>query len=56
MPYFNVRTLSESRKCKSRSHGIMKKGNDTHKRCAEMKMNISINNLAVKLRIHGRVL
>ena len=54
MPDFDVLTLSESRKRKSRSHGIRKKGNDKRKRCATMKLNTSLNVLAVKLRIHGR--
>ena len=31
-----------------------KKGNDKRKRCAALKLNISLNDLAVKLRIHGR--
>ena len=44
----------QSRKRKSRSHGIRKKGNDKRKRCAALKLNISLNDLAVKLRIHGR--
>ena len=54
MPDFDVLTLSDSRKRKSRSHGIRKKGNDKRKRCAALKLNISLNDLAVKLRIHGR--
>ena len=54
MPDFDVLTLSESRNRKSRSHGIRKKGNDKRKRCAIMKLNTSLNDLAVKLRIHGR--
>ena len=54
MPDFDVLTLSESRKRKSRSQGIRKKGNDKRKRCAAMKLNTSLNDLAVKLRIHGR--
>ena len=32
----------------------MEKGNDKRKRCAAMKLNTSINDLAVKLRIHDR--
>ena len=28
--------------------------NDKRKRCAALKLNISLNDLAVKLRIHGR--
>ena len=54
MPDFDVLTLSESRKRKSRSHDIRKKGNDNRKRCAAMKLNTSLNDLALKLRIHGR--
>ena len=54
MPDFDVLTLSESRKRKSRSHGIRKKGNDKSKRCAAMKLITCLNDLAVKLRIHGR--
>ena len=54
MPDFDVLTLSESRKRKSRSHGIRKKGNYKRKRCPVMKLNTSLNDLAVKLRIHGR--
>ena len=54
MPDFDVLTLSDSRQRKSRSHGIRKKGNDKRKRCAALKLNISLNDLAVKLRIHGR--
>ena len=44
----------QSRKRKSRSHGIRKKGNDKRKQCAAMKLNTSLNDLAVKLRIDGR--
>ena len=54
MPDFDVLTLSKSRKCKSRSHGIRKRGNEKRKRCAAMKLNTSLNDFAVKLRIHGR--
>ena len=50
----DVLTLTESRKRKYRSHGIRKRGNDKRKRCATMKLNTSINDLAFKLRIHGR--
>ena len=39
MPDFDVLTLLESRKRKSRSLGIRKKGNDKRKRCAAMKLN-----------------
>ena len=51
MPDFDVFTLLESHKRKSRSHGIRKKGNDKRKRCAAMKLNTSLNDLAVALRV-----
>ena len=54
MPDFDVLTLLEYRKYKSRSHGIRKRGNDKRKRCAAMKLNTSLNDLAAKLREHGR--
>ena len=54
MPDFDVLTLSESRKRKSDLMVYGKKGNDKRKRCATMKLNTSLNDLAVKLRIHGR--
>ena len=54
MPDFDVFTVLEIRKRKSRPHGIRKKGNDKRKRCAAMKWNTSINYLAFKLREHGR--
>ena len=50
----NVNLVSESRKRKSRPNGIRKKVNDKRKRFAAMKLNTSNNDLAVKLRIHGR--
>ena len=50
---FGVLTLSECRKRKSRSHGIRENGNDKRKRCAAMKLNTSLNDLAIKLRIRG---
>ena len=31
-----------------------KRSNDERKRCAAMKLNTSLNDLVVKLRIHGR--
>ena len=54
MTDFDVLSLLESRKRKSRSHGIRKKGDDKRKRCASMKLNTCLNDLAVKLREHGR--
>ena len=40
--------------CQPRSHGKRQKGNDKRKRCAAKKSNISLNNLATKIREHGR--
>ena len=54
IPDFDVLTLLESRKRKSRSHGIRKRGNDKLKRCAAIKLNTSLYDLAAKLREHGR--
>ena len=54
MPNFDGSTLSESFKRKSTSHGIREKGNAKRKRCAAIKLNTSFNDLAVKLKIHGR--
>ena len=54
MPDFDVRTLLESRKRKSRSHCIRKRGNDKQNRCAAMKLNTSLSDLAAKQREHGR--
>ena len=54
MPDFDDLTLLESRKRKSRSHGIRKNGNDKQKLCAAMKLNTSLNDLAAKLREYGR--
>ena len=42
MPDFDVLTLSDSRKRKSRSHGIRKRGNDRRKRCAALKLKFSL--------------
>ena len=46
MPDFDVLTLLESRKRKSRSQGIRKRGNDKRKRCAATKLNTSLIDLA----------
>ena len=46
MPDFDIFSLLEFRKHKSRSHGIRKKGNDKRKkRCAAMKFNTSLYDL-----------
>ena len=54
MPDFDVLTLYESHKRKFRSHGIRKRRNNNRKRCTAMKLNTSLNDLAAKLREHGR--
>ena len=54
MPDFDVLTLLESHKRRSRSHGIRKRGNDKRKRCAAMKLNTSLNDLAAELRENGQ--
>ena len=41
-------------KRKSRSHSTRTMGNDKRKRCAAMKLNTSLNDLAAKLREHER--
>ena len=47
-------SLLKFRKLKSRSHGIMKSGNDKRNRCPAMKSNTSLNDLSTRLREHRR--
>ena len=54
MPDFDVFSLLEFRKRKSRSHGKRQKGNDKRKRCAAQKSNTSFSDLSTKLREHVR--
>ena len=54
MPDFDVFSLLEIRKRKSRSHGIRKKGNDNGKRRAVKRSNTSLKNLSKVLEDHGR--
>lgn len=54
MPDFDVFSLLEIRKRKSRSHGKRQKGNDKRKRCAAQKSNTSLYDLSTKLRDQGR--
>ena len=54
MPDFDVFSLLEIRKRKTRSHGKRQKGKDKRKKCAAEKSNTSLNNLSTKLREHGR--
>ena len=54
MPDYDVFSLLEFRKRKSRSNDKRQKGNDKRKRCAAQKSNTSHNDLSTKLREHGR--
>ena len=51
---FEMFSLLEFRKRKSRSHGKRQKGNDKRKRCAAQNSNTSLNDLSTKLRKHDR--
>ena len=50
MPDFDVFSLLEFRKRKSRSHGKRRKGNNKRKRCAAQKSNTALNDLSTKSR------
>ena len=54
MPDFDVFSLLEFRKRKSRSHCKRQKENGKRKICAAQKSNTSLNDLSTKLREHGR--
>ena len=54
MPDFDVFSLLEIRKRKSRSHGIRKKGNGKRKRRAVKRSNTSLKDLSKVLEDHGR--
>ena len=54
MSDFDVFSILEFRKRKSRSHGMRKKGNANRKRCAIVKSNSSLNDLSTRLREHDR--
>ena len=54
MPYFDVFSLLEIRKRKSRSHGIRKKGNGKRKKRAVKRSNTSLKDLSKVLEDHGR--
>ena len=54
MPDFDVFSLLEIRKRKSRSHGIRKKGNGKRKKCAVKRSNTSLKDLSKVLENHGR--
>ena len=51
---FDVFSLLEFRKRKSRSYVKWQKGNDNRKRCAAQKSNTSLDDLSTKLRTSGR--
>ena len=54
MPDFDVFSLFEIRKRKSRSHGIRKKGNGKRKKRAVKRSNTSLKELSKVLEDHGR--
>ena len=54
MPDFDVFSLSEMRKRKSRSHGIRKKGNGKRNKAAVKRSNTSLKNLSNVFEVHGR--
>ena len=54
MPDFDVFSLLEIRKSKSRSHGMRKKGNGKRKKRAVKRSNTSLKDLSKVLEDHGR--
>ena len=54
MPDFDVFSLVEIRKCKSRSHGIRKKVNGKRKKRAVKRSKTSLKDLSKVLEDHGR--
>ena len=54
MPDFDVFSVLECRKRKSRSHGKLKNGNIKRKICAETHLNTSLKDLSIALNNHGR--
>ena len=54
MPDFDVFSLLEIRKRKSRSHGIRKKGNSKRKKRAVKRSNTSLKDLSKVLEDHSR--
>ena len=54
MPDFDVFSLLDIRKRKSRSHGIKKKGNNKRKKRAVKRSNTSLKDLSKVLEDHGR--
>ena len=54
MPGFDVFSLLEFRKRKSRSHGKRQQGNAKRTRCAVQKSNTCLNDSSTMLREHGQ--
>ena len=54
MPDFDVFSLLEIRRRKSRSHGIRKKGNGKRKKRTVKRSNTSLKDLSKVLEDHGR--
>ena len=54
MPDFDVFSLLQIRKRKSKSHGLRKKGNDRRKKRAVKRSNTSLKDLSKELEDHGR--
>ena len=54
MPVFDVFSVLECNKRKSRSHGKRKNGNIKRKICTEKRLNTSLKDLSLALTNHGR--
>ena len=54
MPDFDVFSVLECKKRKSRSHGKRKNGNIKRKMCTEKRLNTSLKDLSLALTNHGR--
>ena len=54
MPDFDVFSVLECKKRKSRSHGKRKNGNIKRKICNEKRLNTSLKDLSLALTNHGR--
>ena len=54
MPNFDVVSLLECKRRKSRYHGKRKNDNIKRKTCAEKRINTSLKDLSIAFNIHGR--
>ena len=54
MPDFDIFSVLDIKKRKSRSHGKRKDGNIKRKICTEKRLNISLKDLSIALNNHGR--